>query len=298
MEKILLTGASGFLGSVISKQLASYDIISLGRCAESLIRCDLSNDIPDLPVIDIVIHAAGKAHSIPNTEIEVKDFYKVNVDGTKHLLAGLDKSFGLPKSFVFISSVAVYGVQSGNLISEGSKLSANDPYGFSKIEAEKIILEWCLKNNVICTILRLPIIVGPNPPGNLGAMINGIKKGYYANISGGTAKKSMVLASDVASIIAKVVSIGGVYNLTDGYHPSFSELSMNIAGQLGKNKPRDIPYFFANILAFFGDLYGEGAPINTVKLKKVMSNLTFDDSKAKKNLGWTPTSVLIGFKIK
>jgi nucleoside-diphosphate-sugar epimerase len=165
------------------------------------------------------------------------------------------------------------------------------------VEAEMIIQEWCKKNNVICAILRLPLIAGPNPPGNLKSMINGIKKGYYFNIAGGKAKKSMVLAEDVAKIIPVAARVGGIYNLTDGHHPSFSELSMLIAKQSGKSTPFNIPMWLAKLMAKTGDLIGPKAPVNSDKLIKITSDLTFDDSKARQYLGWKPISVLKGFKI-
>ena len=143
----------------------------------------------------------------------------------------------------------------------------------------------------------MPLVVGDNPPGNLGAMIQGIKNGYYFNIAGGNVKKSMVLAKDIARSILKVAEIGGIYNLTDGYHPSFEELSNHISIQLGKGKPRNMPLWLARIIAKFGDLLGSKAPLNTNKLKKITSDLTFDDSKARKVFGWIPKQVLDGFKI-
>ena len=186
----------------------------------------------------------------------------------------------------------------GNNILESQSLNARDPYGLSKIQAEEVVQEWCAKNNVACTILRLPLLVGQNPPGNLGAMIKAIQKGYYMNISGGLARKSMVLAEDVAKIILVASEIGGIYNLTDGYHPNFSELSAYIAQQLNKNKPFNIPTWMANIMAKTGDLFGEKFPFNSYKLAKVTTDLTFDDSKAREILGWHPQPVLQSFKIK
>jgi nucleoside-diphosphate-sugar epimerase len=141
-------------------------------------------------------------------------------------------------------------------------------------------------------------LAGQNPPGNLGAMIKGIKKGYYFNIAGGKAKKSMVLAEDVASSILKVADIGGIYNLTDGYHPSFQKISNHISIQLGKGKLVNMPLCLAKIIAKFGDLLGSKAPLNTNKLKKITSDLTFDDSKAREAFGWDPRPVLEGFTIK
>lgn len=293
--KLLLTGSSGFLGTIISKYFGSESIISLGRSNTDIV-CDLSKEIPNLPETNLVIHSAGKAHSVPKTESEKLSFFNVNVKGTENLLKGLELSSSLPKSFIFISSVAVYGVESGVNISESHPLGATDPYGLSKIQAEKIVKDWCAKNNVICSILRLPLLVGANPPGNLGAMIKGIRKGYYFNIAGGTARKSMVMAEDVANIISKLVEVGGTYNLTDGYHPNFNELSKQIANQLGKKYVPNMSKAVAKSLAKIGDFVPK-FPLNSSKLHKITSDLTFDDSKARVNLGWSPRSVLNTFEI-
>ncbi|ADY53778.1 NAD-dependent epimerase/dehydratase [Pseudopedobacter saltans DSM 12145] len=292
MRKILLTGSSGFLGKSIQSVLHSnFELITLGR-SKSDILCDISKEIPSLPYADLVIHSAGKAHIVPKTEAEKQAFYDVNVKGTENLLRGLELSSSLPKSFVFISSVAVYGQDKGTLIKEEHTLKAKDPYGQSKIEAEQIVQEWCEQNNVICAILRLPLLVGANPPGNLGAMIKGLQKGYYMNIAGGYAKKSMVLAEDVAEIIPKAAEIGGVYNLTDGYHPSFRELSAHIAECLNKKVAYNIPAWVAKMLAKTGDIIGSKSPFNSYKLSKITADLTFDDSKARMQLGWNPRKVL------
>ena len=295
--KILLSGSNGFLGYQIQTILNPIlDFTTLSR-SNSSINCDISNFIPVLPQVNIVIHAAGKAHTVPKTSLDKQAFFDVNFKGTQNLLKGIEESQSLPKAFIFISTVAVYGRENGINISEDDPLLAKDPYGLSKIQAEQLVLDWCMKNNVICTILRLPLLAGQNPPGNLEAMIKGIQKGYYFNIAAGKAKKSMVLAEDVARSILKVAEIGGIYNLTDGYHPSFAELSNHISIQLGKGKSMNMPMWLAKIIAKFGDLLGSKAPLNTNKLKKVTTDLTFDDSKARKAFGWNPTPVLEGFKI-
>ena len=296
--KILITGASGFLGKVIYRSLGRNEIQRLGRSEKSEIRCDFSEEVPVLPDFNLVIHCAGLAHRVPKTQRESRAFFNVNVQGTKNLLDALEKSPFLPKFFVFISSVAVYGKQEGELINEEQPLLGIDPYGLSKIQAEKIVYDWCEKHKIICTIFRLPLVAGPNPPGNLNAMIKGIKNGYYFNIISGKARKSIVLAEDVARIIPEASKIGGIYNLTDSYHPTFLELSVNIADQLSRSRPLTIPYTLAKLMAILGDLIGDRSPINSDKLRKIVSNLTFDDSKARKLLGWNPTLVLKGFKIK
>jgi nucleoside-diphosphate-sugar epimerase len=297
--KILVTGSNGFLGNLLVKAFSKcYEVFQLSR-KNSDYNFDLEKSIPGFDnKFDLVIHAAGKAHSVPKTSLEKQVFFDVNFKGTQNLLQGIDESQSLPKAFIFISTVAVYGKENGINISEDAPLLAKDPYGLSKIQAEQLVLDWSKKHNVICTILRLPLLAGQNPTGNLGAMIKGIQKGYYFNIALGKAKKSMVLAEDVARSILKVAEIGGIYNLTDGYHPSFAELSNHISIQFCKEKPMNMPLWLAKTIANFGDLLGSKAPLNTNKLKKITSDLTFDDSKAREAFGWNPTPVLEGFKIK
>lgn len=295
--KILLTGSNGFLGGFIYSNISNNNIVeTLGRE-----NCDIIFDLAKSKTIildkyDLVIHAAGKAHFVPKFEHEKDEFFRINVNGTLNLLNSFDK-LNLPKYFVFISSVSVYGKDIGVNIKESSRLDAMDSYGKSKIAAEEMILNWCTENNILCTILRLPLIVGSNPPGNLGALINSIRKGYYFNISKGSAKKSMVLASDVSKFILAAAEVGGIYNLTDGCHPKFNELSHLVSKQLGKRFVPNMPLFVAKLLAFLGDKIGPLFPINSDKLSKITSTLTFDDSKARKAFGWNPTPVLKGFNI-
>jgi len=289
--KILLTGGNGFLGKHIVESFEDdFQIITLSR-SEANYCISLNNAIPEfLEIFDLVIHAAGKAHSVPRTIEEENDFYNVNVLGTQNLLKGLELS-GMPKQFVFISSVSVYGLEYGRDIDEKFTLTAKDPYGLSKIEAEILVQEWCKKHSIVCTILRLPLLIGKNPPGNLGAMLKAIDKRYYFNIDGGKARKSMVLAEDVAAFIPKVAAIGGTYNLTDGVHPDFKKLSIAISKKKNKKLSFNLPLFIAKLMGLVGDSLGDRAPINSIKLKKITSDLTFDDSKARE-LGWNPQEVL------
>ena len=289
---ILLTGSNGFLGKIIIKILEKkHHFITLSRNSGEYEVC-LDKQIPNFyHPFDMVIHSAGKAHSVPKTEAERKQFHDVNVIGTKNLLKGLEKVV-VPKQFVFISSVSVYGQESGVDISEEHSLQAKDPYGLSKIEAETLVIEWCKAHNVICTILRLPLLVGENPPGNLGAMIKAIDKGYYFNIGEGKAKKSMVLSKDVAVFIPKIAAIGGTYNLTDGFHPDFHALSSTISKQKNKKMPFSLPLVLAKAIGVVGDLLGNKAPINSMKIKKITSDLTFDDTRAREVAGWNPRRVL------
>jgi len=293
---VLLTGSSGFLGQSILKVIRGKfnEIICLGS-DNPYSRVDISApfEIIDAPCgIKTVIHAAGKAHTIPKTLDEERDFYRVNFEGTKNLCHALEKLEKLPPSFVFISTVAVYGVDQGLCLKENAPLRGYTPYSKSKILAEQWLHEWSAKNNVKLGILRLPLIAGPRPTGNLSAMVNGIRYGKYLSIGRADARKSIVWAEDVANIIPVLTQKGGTYNLTDGVHPTFGELETAIATALNKRRPVKVPYWVAKALAKTGDIIGSRFPINSEKLVKITSSLTFDDQKAREELGWRPTSVL------
>lgn len=289
--KILLTGGGGFLGKIIIQELEnSHELISLGRDISNQIRCDLSKEIPKIPQVDMIIHAAGKAHVVPKTKAENQDFFDVNLQGTSNLLEGISQ---YPRSFVFISTVAVYGLEEGFDIDESSSLEGDSPYAKSKIAAENLVRNWGIQNQVKVLILRLPLIVGCNPPGNLGAMIKTIRSGLYRRIGEGSAKKSMVLAQDIARALPEWLNKNGTYNLTDGVHPSMAQLDGALAQKLGK-KVRKIPVWPLSAIAKLGDLI-PGFPLNTYRLSKISKSLTFSDSKAKTDLNWSPRSVLDHF---
>ena len=298
MKKLLFTGASGFLGYNIRPLLEKqYDVHTIGLTDDDDIKFNIAKDVPPINThYDVVLHAAGKAHTVPKTEEEKKVFYDVNYQGTVNLCKALEKA-GLPKSFVFISTVAVYGCEYGDLITEEHPLNGDTPYAKSKIMAEEYLTEWCKKHDVILGVLRPSLLAGRNAPGNLGAMVNGVRKGFYMNIAGGKVVKSILMAEDIARIMPALIEKGGVYNVCDTRQPSFGELSISVAKQLGKHNPISIPYWMAWCMAKIGDLLGSKAPINSYKLEKMTKSLTFSNEKARRELGWEPLDVLENYKI-
>lgn len=293
--KVLVTGASGFLGKHVIHELTrlQYEIDTIGRSEKATITANISEGIPTLSKsYDLVIHVAGKAHVVPKTEAEKQEFYDVNLTGTKNLLNALEKP---PKFFVFISTVSVYGLDFGDNIAEDAPLNAVEPYGKSKIQAEKLITDWGKEQNTITTILRLPLLFGINPPGNLKSMINAIRKKYYFTIGKGAIRKSMVFASDVAAFIPTIMTTGGIYNLTDGAHPSFKELSDRIAIFHKLKKPIAVPHAIVWCMAMVGEVIQtitrKKMPINKRQFTKMTKPLTFNDKKAR-TLGWNPKSII------
>jgi len=299
MKNLLFTGATGFVGRNLMPALKTdYTVKTLGLSAANDFPINLATAVPDFKdeLIDVVLHAAGKAHSIPVTPEECNAFFNVNFQGTVNLCKGLENGH-IPESFIFISTVLVYGCECGENIDETHALDGNTPYTKSKIEAETYLVNWCNTHKVNLAIIRLPLIAGAHPPGNLGAMIKGIKNGRYLSIAGGKARKSMLMVQDIYRVIPALIKKGGVYNLCDNTHPALSAMEQLLAKQLNKKRPASIPYGMAKLIALAGDLLGSKAPVNSAKLKKLTASLTFSNEKAKRELDWEPLDVLKHFNI-
>lgn len=298
MDKLLFTGGTGFLGKNVMPLLKEkYEVTTCGITPEDMINANLAKSVPELPEhYDVVLHAAGKAHVVPKTEAEKQLFFDINYQGTVNLCSALEK-VGVPRALVFISTVAVYGCDFGDMITEEHALEGETPYAKSKRMAEEYLTGWCKEHDVVLGILRPSLLAGKNAPGNLGAMVNGVRKGFYMNIAGGKVVKSILMAEDIAHLLPLVAERGGTYNVCDTRQPSFGELSISVAKQLGKGKPLNIPYWMAWCMAKVGDLLGSKAPINSYKLEKMTQSLTFSNEKARRELGWEPMDVLTNYKI-
>lgn len=298
---ILLTGASGFLGGYLYRQISrQHRVTTLGRTSASSRHsiCDLARETPVLPnePFDLIIHAGGKAHSVPRTASERTDYEAVNVQGTRRLLDALHQQPMLPSAIVYISSVLVYGCSAGQCIPEDAPLNATDVYGVSKIKAENLLREWADQTGVCLTILRLPLVVATQPKGNLAAMQQAMRRGYYMGIGNGQARRSMVRADDVAAVLIRSVGVAGTFNLTDGQHPTVRQLEQAMANQLGRRNIPTMPFAVAKALATVGDgvngVLGRRFPFDSIVLQKLTNSLTLCDEKARQQLGWKPRPVL------
>jgi nucleoside-diphosphate-sugar epimerase len=298
LRRVLITGASGFVGRhvVAAWQAGEIKTTTLGRALyvsdRDHIPCDLAEHPPDLGdrAFETVVHCAGKAHTVPKNRAESDDFFRVNVDGTKNLLSSLESGKQRPDRIVLVSTVAVYGMSEGIEIPEASPLIGKTPYAESKIRAEELITDWASKNNIRSVILRLPLVVGVDPPGNLGRMAASIKRGTYVRIKNNHARKSVVLASDVAQIIRSLDSQTGIYNLTDGTDPEFREIEDAIAAALRRSIHFQIPASLLKTGCSIGDRLS--LAVNTDLFQKLTCSLTFSSDLARQKLGWKPRSCL------
>lgn len=241
---------------------------------------------------DVIIHNREEPeHNLNDDDADV--FNRINFEGTKSLCAAIDKWAVKPSTFIYLSSVSVYGSKGDELITENHPLNGSTAYAKSKILAEDYLIEWAYETKITLCILRLPkIIAGDKSPGVLGEMIGAIRAGNYVRIGSGNNRKSALWTADIISLIPKIPAIEGIFNLTDGYHPSFKELEGLITNSLDKKTFFRVPYLFAKPIAWAGSLMGNKASLNIEKLEEVTSTLTFDDQKARTVFDWKPSNVL------
>jgi nucleoside-diphosphate-sugar epimerase len=156
-KTILLTGSSGFVGQRFLEYNAAKFIIR----TVSLVNQSVENI--DFTDIDAIVHLAGKAHQM--AKIDDRIYFDVNTELTKKLALAA-KAQGV-SHFIFISTIKVFGEHQNTVLTEGSPCEPiNDPYGQSKLEAEKF-LQRLEDTTFVVSILRPPLIYGPRVKGNL-----------------------------------------------------------------------------------------------------------------------------------
>jgi len=299
----LVTGGSGFIGRGVARSLGERgrEVTVLSRTpVEGLptVLTELGRTPIDLrrEGFQHVYHVAGLAHLVARTEEERRLFTTVNVEGTRDLLDGLSRCAERPRTFLLVSTVAVYGVEEGELLDETTPRHAKDPYGLSKRQAEDLVLEWGERFRVRTAIVRLPLVWGPGAPGNLNRMVRAIAAGRYLSVGRPEVRRSVVRLADVVEALPRVEEAGGIFHLTDGYHPRLAELEAALAAALGRRRPWRLPPLLARAAAGLGDGLGtltrRRMPFDRAALSKMASTLTFSDDKARRTLGWAPTRVL------
>lgn len=222
--KVLVTGASGFVGREIVSELTArnYQVTAL-RNSKNRVERKLSNleylgaDITDyenlsalenLSDVEVLIHSAGLAHQFGETKWE--EFERVNVRGVENILNLAVKI--KVKHFILIGSTAVYGVPPSNrerhvahVATEATPTNPQTLYAESKLEGERICQRICRENNIALTIFRLAPVIGEANVGNVARLIRTIDKNQFVWIGDGGNFKSLIYKRDVARACAQVI---------------------------------------------------------------------------------------------
>lgn len=279
LKKITLFGSSGFLGKNLQLNLKAK-VFNI-NIREEHWQIKLPSEE------SIYINLIGKAHDHNKTATE-KDFYHANVDLTKNIFDVFIKSEA--KIFIHISSLAALEeFESLRPLTEEDSCNPNSWYGKSKREAEKWLLEQRLPENKKLIILRPPMVHGPGDKGNLGLLYKLISRGIPYPLASFENNRSFISIDNFCFFIDELIKneeklISGIYHISDDELISTNQIIDIIKKVEKKNTPDlSLPKFFVKGLAKIGDIIP--IPLNSLRLKKMTSDLTVSNQKIKSALG-------------
>jgi UDP-glucose 4-epimerase len=304
--KALVTGASGFIGTNLGKNLlqCDYDVYCTSRSMpikdSKHFVLDLINPIELLELLsdtEVLFHLAGKAHALAETQKDETEYFQINTEGTRKLLEAAQQ-VGVQK-FIYFSSVKAVGDSDTQQMDESVQTPAETPYGQSKYAAEQLVLHGGYVPHPV--VIRPSMVYGNTEKGNLPRMIQAIRRGAFPPLPETHNRRSMVHVDDVvqAAILAaeKPEAAGQIYIVTDGHAYSTRQIYDWIRSVLGKSPLNAaIPMGLLTVLAKLGDciggVLGRRFPFDSDALDKLTGSAWYSSAKIQRELGFSPQHTL------
>jgi len=299
MGKVLVTGATGFVGSHLVRHLAEkgYKIRGVSRKEVSPFP-EINNyehakiqDVysaeawqPLLAGVDIVVHLIAKTHSSNLGDLKaLPDYRHINVDITKALLDA--SSAAGATRFIYLSSIKAVGEETpiDEPFTEESPCNPVDSYGISKREAEELILKY--EGKIDTVIFRPPMIYGPGVKGNFLRLLKAVDHGLPLPFGMMENARSMLYVENLTDAILTCLqsekAAGQIYHVADSETPSTKEIMVEMGRYLGK-KPRlvPVPKVMLKAAGFLTD--------RTSEIRKVTESLVVGIEKISEELNWEP----------
>ena len=304
--KTLVTGATGFIGSVLIKELISQglqvrvlalpneDTLALEKLGIDVRRGDLCRPetIRGLSDgIDTVFHLAGRVTDWGTRE----QFYSAIYDATLHLIK---EASGKASRFVYISSIAAigFGRHMKGIKETDPAFKSGIPYNDAKLDAEKLVMSYHKGGRIACTIIRPANVTGP---GSL--WVRDIVEKMIAMpmplIDHGRHSSSLIYVNNLVDGIilagTKDIAKGKIYQLRDDWDVTWAQYITDLGAFIGKKPMGSIPYWPARVLGSIFDLVCTPLkirpPVSRMAIEITGRNLDVDNSLAKQELGWKTT---------
>lgn len=278
MNKLIVTGASGFVGQNLSGYFSrkNYEVNSL-----SLRNLNWKNNLEG----DAIVHLAGKAHDTKNTS-DASEYFKINTELTKELFdAFLISDI---TDFIYFSSVKASADEVLGVLFEDAIANPKTPYGQSKLKAEEYILSKQIPSGKRVFIIRPCMIHGPGNKGNLNLLYNVVNKGIPYPLAAFHNERSFLGIDNLNFMIEEILAnkkiASGIYNFSDDAAVSTNELIKIIARVSNKkNRSIAVPKKIINGIAKVGDFIK--LPLNSETVQKLTENYIVSNSKIKNAIG-------------
>jgi nucleoside-diphosphate-sugar epimerase len=274
MQRIFLTGGSGFVGANLQAYLSTNFQFSLYTKGE-------------IPIVkdDIVIHLAGKAHDTKQVA-EPEAYYQVNTELTKKIFDAFLHSSA--RVFITLSSVKAAADLVDGVLTEEVVPNPQTHYGKSKLLAEQYILEQSIPAEKRVYIIRPCMIHGPGNKGNLNLLYRVVSKNIPWPLAAFNNRRSFCSIENLCFVINEMIHRGeipsGVYNMADDEALSTNNLIRAMAESLGRQpKLLSLPVNFIRAFARLGDWLK--LPLNSERLQKLTESYVVSNQKIKTAIG-------------
>lgn len=296
---VLVTGATGFVGARLLTRLQEFDAVPVaavrsytkglsGGIGQRVIGDLKSSAFYKCPFDDVntIVHCAARAHVLKDRLTNpLNEYRRVNVDGTLSL-AKQAVAAGV-KRFIFISSIKVNGEFTDNkrLFTANDEPAPEDPYGISKLEAERGLLQLAAKTDMAVVIIRPPLVYGLGVKGNFASMINLLEKELPLPLGSACNKRSLIFIDNLVDLIIRCIdhpaAVNQIFLASDGMDLSTTELLRNVGYAMGK--PARLFPVPSGMLQFGATLLGKKA-----MAQRLLGSLQVDISKTCEMLDWKP----------
>ncbi|MFN7103080.1 MAG: NAD-dependent epimerase/dehydratase family protein [Pseudorhizobium sp.] len=293
MHTTLVTGASGFIGAHLLRDLNRRDLPARGvsrQALPGLIRVPSYGPESDwrehLKGVTTVVHLAARVHVMRETaEDPLAQFRQANVDATVNLARQAAEA-GV-KRFVFVSSIKVNGERTapGKPFTADDPPNPQDPYAVSKAEAEAALEDIGRETRLEIVIIRPPLVYGPGVGGNFRSLMRWAASGAPSIFSKVKNRRSLVYVGNLCDLVITTLehpdAAGRTFLVSDGEAISSHELLSTLTSAFGQ-KPRSVPVSPA-ALRLLGSLAGRGPAV-----ERILDSLEVDISATRETLSWEP----------